>query len=52
MQWYMYVPCSIIFIYSVWFNTARGGLVAGLLGWFLNYVPYLFVPASYTTLNL
>ena len=40
------------YMYSVWFNTARVGLVVGLLGWFLNFLPYLFVPARYDTLSL
>ena len=45
-------PSLYVYIYSVWFNTARVGLVVGLLGWFLNFMPYLFVSARYATLGL
>jgi ATP-binding cassette subfamily A (ABC1) protein 3 len=43
---------SFCFLLSVWFNTARVGLVVGLLGWFLNFLPYFFVPGRYASLNL
>ena len=39
-------------LYSVWFNTGRVGLLVGLLGFFLSYVPYMFVPNRYTSLSL
>ncbi|CAI7992152.1 ATP-binding cassette sub-family A member 2 [Geodia barretti] len=43
---------SFCFFLSVWFNTARVGLLVGFLGWFMNYVPYLFVPGQYNNLDL
>jgi ATP-binding cassette subfamily A (ABC1) protein 3 len=43
---------SFCFFLSVWFNTARVGLLVGFLGWFMNYVPYLFVPGQYDNLDL
>jgi ATP-binding cassette subfamily A (ABC1) protein 3 len=43
---------SFCFFLSVWFNSARIGLLVGFLGWFVNYLPYVFVPGRYQTLSL
>ena len=37
---------------SVWFNSARVGLVVGFVAWFVNYFPFLFIPQNYTRLTL
>ncbi|CAI8053623.1 ATP-binding cassette sub-family A member 3 [Geodia barretti] len=43
---------TFCFFLSVWFNSARIGLLIGFLGWFVNYLPYIFVPGRYQTLSL
>ena len=37
---------------SVWFNSARVGLIVGFVVWFVNYFPFLFIPQNYSRLNL
>ena len=34
---YNLLPCS------VWFNSARVGLIVGFVAWFVNYFPHFFV---------
>ena len=43
--------CVILFCtYSAWFSSARIGLFAGFIAWFLLYFPYLFI--QYPNINL
>ena len=43
--------CVILFCtFSAWFSSARIGLFAGFIAWFLLYFPYLFI--QYPNINL
>ena len=43
--------CVILFCtFSAWFSSARIGLFAGFIAWFLMYFPYLFI--QYQNINL
>ena len=43
---------NLLCYFSVWFNSARVGLIVGFVAWFINYFPFLFIPQRYTRLSL
>ncbi|XP_019857855.1 PREDICTED: ATP-binding cassette sub-family A member 3-like [Amphimedon queenslandica] len=42
---------AFCFFVSVWFNSARIGLLAGFILWFVSFFPYLILGPLYSTLN-
>jgi ATP-binding cassette subfamily A (ABC1) protein 3 len=43
---------AFCFFISVWFSSARIGLMAGFILWFVAYFPYLFIVPYYDTLPI
>jgi len=37
---------------SVWFDSARVGLIVGFVAWFANFFPILFLQSRFNTLSL
>ena len=46
------IPNISLYHCSVWFNSARIGLIAGFLAWFMNYFPFVFILLRYDNLPL
>ncbi|XP_019855200.1 PREDICTED: ATP-binding cassette sub-family A member 3-like [Amphimedon queenslandica] len=52
LSMYMLSGISFCFFISVWFSTARIGLMAGFICWFVAYFPYLFIAPNYESISL
>ncbi len=44
--------CLRVHPHSVWFDSARVGLLVGFLAWFLTYLPWLFLDDEYDGMPL
>lgn len=44
--------CFFFVSFSVWFSSARIGLMAAFIVWFVAYLPYTFMAPNYESLSL